>query len=131
MALLIRWLFAFILVAATYNPTQWNFVRWSSANYQDRLSIVVLAGIVLFIAYVIFFRATLRSIGPFGMIQVLALLGGIVWVLYDLGWLNLDNPGQMTWLGIIALSAVLGVGLSWSIIRRKLSGQVDMDDVEE
>ena len=30
-----------------------------------------------------------------------------------------------------ALSIVLGIGLSWSIVRRNLSGQVDMDDVEE
>lgn len=131
MALFIRWLFAFVLVAATYNPTPYNYVRWAAENYQTTLSITVLLGIVLFIAYVIFFRATLRSIGPFGMILVLALLGGIVWVLYDFGLLNLEDPGQMTWLGIVALSAVLGVGLSWSIIRRRLSGQVDMDDVDE
>ncbi|MEM6323436.1 MAG: DUF6524 family protein [Pseudomonadota bacterium] len=131
MALLIRCLAAFVLVAATYNPTRWNFIRWASENYLTSLSITVLLGLILFIGYVIFFRATLRSIGPFGMFLVVALLAGIVWVLYDLGWLDLENPAQMTWLGIIALSAVLGVGLSWSIIRRRLSGQVDMDDVEE
>jgi len=131
MALLIRWVFAFVLVVATYNPTPYNYVGWAAETYQETLSMVVLGGIVLFIGYVIFFRATLRSIGPFGMILVLALLGGIVWVLYDFGWLSLQNSNQMTWLGIIALSAVLGIGLSWSIIRRQLSGQVDMDDVEE
>ncbi len=25
----IRWLIAFILIAATYHPTQYNLVRWS------------------------------------------------------------------------------------------------------
>ena len=32
---------------------------------------------------------------------------------------------------LIALSLIMGVGLSWSIIRRRLSGQLDVDDVEE
>jgi hypothetical protein len=35
------------------------------------------------------------------------------------------------WIGIFALSLVLGIGLSWSIVRRKLSGQADVDDVDE
>ena len=32
---------------------------------------------------------------------------------------------------LMPLSVVLGIGLSWSLIRRHLTGQVDMDDVEE
>jgi hypothetical protein len=34
-------------------------------------------------------------------------------------------------LGILALSLVMGIGLSWSLIRHRLSGQADMDDVWE
>ncbi len=131
MALLIRWLFAFVLVVATYNPTRWNYIRWAEETYEDRLSLVVLFGLVLFVGYVIFLRATLRSIGPFGMFLVLAIVAVLVWVLYDVGLLSMRDPDQMVWLGIVALSAVLGTGLSWSIIRRRLSGQYDMDDVDE
>lgn len=131
MALLIRWLFAFVLIVATYNPTPWNYIRWAEANYDARLSVVALLGLILFVGYVIFLRATLRSIGAFGMLLVLALVAGIVWVLIDMGWVSLESPDQMVWLGIIALSLVLGTGLSWSIIRRRLSGQYDMDDVDE
>ena len=76
-------------------------------------------------------RATLRSIGPFGMGLVLALVAALLWVLYDFGWLNLENQAANLWLGLIALSLVLGVGLSWSHIRRAISGQADMDDVDE
>ena len=35
------------------------------------------------------------------------------------------------WLGLLALSFVLGIGLSWSIVRRAVSGQADVDDVED
>lgn len=131
MGFLIRWLFAFVLLAAAYNPTQWNFVRWAMANYTDMLSVTVLVGLVLFVGYIIYLRATLRSIGVFGMILVMAVAGTLIWVLFDQGFISLENPTVNTWLGIVILSIVLAIGLSWSIVRRKLSGQADVDDVDE
>ena len=131
MSFLLRWLFAFVLLAATYNPTQWNFAKWAMANFSSQMPLVVLFGILITIGYIIYLRATLRSIGLFGMVLVLALVGAILWVLWDFGLLDLSNQKLATWIGIFALSLVLGTGLSWSIIRRKLSGQVDMDDVEQ
>lgn len=131
MGFLTRWLFAFCLLAATYNPTPYNFVRWSLDYGQENLSIAVLFGLLLVIGYIIYLRATLRSIGAFGMCLVLALVAALLWVLYDLGILTLDDPGLNTWIGLFALSIVLGVGLSWSIVRRRLSGQADVDDVDE
>jgi len=97
MGFVIRWIFAFILLAATYNPTEWNFVRWSMANFDTNLSMTVLFGLVLLVGYIIYLRATLRSIGVFGMMLVLAVVGTLIWVLF----------------------------------RRRLSGQADMDDVDE
>lgn len=129
MGFLMRWLFAFVLVAATYNPTEFNFVRWATTS--DQLSITVLAGLVLLVGYIIYLRATLRSIGAFGMALILAVVGAILWVLYDFGLLDLQNQTLTVWIGIFALSLVLGIGLSWSIVRRKLSGQADVDDVDE
>ena len=75
--LLIRWLFSFALIALTYNPTDWNFVRWASANYETHLSVVVLLALILFILYIIFLRATLNSIGAAGMVLILA----VIWVI--------------------------------------------------
>ena len=128
---LLRWFFAFVLLAASYNPTEWNYVRWAMTGWGDQKSLIVLCGILLGIGYIIYLRATLRSIGGFGMALVLALVGALLWVLYDFGLLSLDNRNMNVWLGIIALSLVLGVGLSWSHVRRALSGQSDMDDVDE
>jgi len=126
-----RWAFAFILLAATYNPTEWNYSRWATDFYETQTPMVVFFGLLLFIGYIIYFRATLRSIGGFGMLLVAALVASLVWVLYDFGLLSLENRKAQVWLGIFSLSVVLGIGLSWSIIRRKLSGQVDMDDLDD
>ena len=129
MGLVLRWVFAFGLIAATYNPTEYNFVRWAATS--DQLSVTVLVGLGLLVGYIIYLRATLRSIGAFGMMLILAIVGALLWVLYDFGLLDLQNRNLTVWIGIFALSAVLGIGLSWSIVRRRLSGQTDEDDIDE
>lgn len=131
MGFVLRWLCAFVLLAATFNPTAYNYTNWVTAYGGANLSVAVLAGLLLLIGYIIYLRATLSSIGAFGMLLVLALVGAGLWVLYDLGVLRLDNSSFNVWLALAALSFVLGVGLSWSHVRRALSGQSDMDDVDE
>ncbi|MGR3468521.1 MAG: DUF6524 family protein [Shimia sp.] len=139
MGFLFRWLFAFLLVALTYNPTPYNYVAWGVRNWrlwqetpeEARLSFVALAGLVLLVGYIIYLRATLRSIGVIGMVLVLAMVGACLWVASDLGWLSLANRTANMWIGIVALSFMLGIGMSWSIVRRMLTGQSDMDDVSE
>ncbi len=126
-----RWAVAFALLAITFNPTRYNYIGWAQRNFNDHMPIAILAGLILLVGYIIYLRATLRSIGAFGMALVLALVGALVWVLYDYELLNLTQTSDMVWLGLIALSLVLGVGLSWSHVRRYLSGQSDMDDVDE
>ncbi len=131
MGIFLRWLFAFLLVAASFNPTRWNYVGWAMDNYVEETPITVLLGLILIIGYVIYLRATFRSIGAFGMFLVAAVVGALIWVLIDWGWLSLDNQDLNMWLGIFALSVVLGIGLSWSFVRRALSGQFDVDDADE
>ena len=131
MGVFLRWLCAFMLLSVTYNPTPWNYVRWTLDHYQQFLSMAVLLGLILSIGYIIYLRATIRSIGGFGMFLVLSVIAALLWVLYDLGLLDLDNRNVNVWLGILALSVVLGIGLSWSHVRRQLTGQADVDDVDE
>ena len=128
---LFRWLAAAVLVFATYNPTQWNLYQWGLANWETNLPVVVLLSLILLIGYIIYLRATFRSIGAVGVVLIAALLGAIVWVLVDNGLLDLNNATLLTWLGLLALSLVLAIGLSWSIFRRYLTGQADIDDVDE
>jgi len=131
MSFLLRWLFAFALIAATFNPTQWNFVQWAKTNFSQEMPITVLLGLILFVGYVIYIRATIRSIGLFGMSLVFAVFAALIWVLYDRGILSLNNSDLNVWMGILALSLILGIGLSWSFVRRSLSGQYDVDDADE
>lgn len=130
-AFVLRWLVAFALLTATFNPTEWNYTRWVRMHFYDEMPLAVLLGLLLLVGYIIYLRATLRSIGAVGMTLVLSLVASLLWVLHDYGVLALDNRARNTWLGLLALSLVLGIGLSWSHVRRRLSGQADMDDVDE
>ena len=127
----LRWLGAFGLLSVTFNPSRWNYTLWARDNFDEQMPLAVLLGLVLSVGYIIYLRATLRSIGAFGMGLVLAVVAALVWVLHDFGVLTLTNPSANVWLGLIVLSLVLGIGLSWSHVRRRLSGQADMDDVDE
>ncbi|MEP2639823.1 DUF6524 family protein [Roseobacter sp.] len=131
MGFLTRWAFAFVLLALTFNPTPYNYIQWVRDYGGTNLSVAVLLGLVLAIGYIIYLRATLRSIGAGGMVLVLAVVGALIWVLHDLGVLRLNNSSLNVWLGVLALSVVLGIGLSWSHVRRALSGQSDVDDVDD
>lgn len=129
--ILIRWAAALILVFITYNPLELGYFTWAMNNYSTNLSVVILLGLVLFVAYAVFVRATLQSIGKVGIGMVVAVIAVLLWVFYDKGLLDPGNATVMTWIGLIGLSFVLGIGLSWSIIRRRISGQLDVRDSDD
>lgn len=130
MGFLIRWASAFFLLALTFNPTQWNYTRWALDNWEEQLPLAVLAGLVLLVAYVLFFTALLRGIGGMGVVLILAVAAALIWVLVDFGWLNLSDPTANTWMALVALSVVLAVGMYWGILWRRLSGQLEVDEDE-
>lgn len=126
-----RWLFAFVLISATYNPTPWNFTQFAVTNFEQELPSIVLSGLLLFIGYILFLRATLRSIGGFGMLMIFAVVAALSWVMIDMRIFNVSNQDVKIWLGILAVSFVLGVGLSWGFVQRTFRGEYEVDDTDE
>lgn len=127
----LRVVFAIVLVLMIFNPSGYSYFHWVyGADWSVNLPLKVLAGVVLLIGILVCGRATYRSIKVIGVVLVAALLAAIVWVAYDAGMLNVKDPGVMQWVILIAIGFILGVGLSWSIVRRMLSGQLDVDDAD-
>ena len=81
-----------------------------------QLWLTVFPGLFPRIGRIIHLRATLRSIGGIGMTLTARLIAALIRVLID--------------FGILALSAVPGTG-GRSPVRRRRSGQSDMDGVKE
>ena len=130
MGILLRWLGAFLLLAAIFNPTSWNYVTWARNSWADQMPLIVFSGLILAVAAMVYLVATMRSIGLLGAVVIAAIFGAGLWVLTDWGLLGLENSALNIWLGIIALSLILGVGMSWSILRQRLSGQQTTDEVD-
>lgn len=127
----LRFFFAVVLVFATYNPEGWSYFDWGLRHISQFSPLKALVGIVLIIGWVIYLRATLRSLGGLGILLAAGLCGVLVWLVVDWGWIRPDNARTISYLLLVIISAVLAVGLSWSHVRRRLSGQTDVDEVDE
>ena len=127
----IRFLFAGLLVGGTYNHSSYSYTHWVLTGFPDSVNAInAFVGIVLIIGWVIYLRATWNSLGPIGLLLALAFFGVFVWVMIDIGLLSTDNTGIISWIILFITSAILAVGMSWSHIRRRMTGQIDMDEVD-
>lgn len=64
------------------------------------------------------------------MIPATAFCGMLIWLGVDIGSIPADSVEAIPRLILVVMSIVLATGMSWSHIRRRLSGQADVDDVE-
>lgn len=127
----LRFAAALALVLLTFNPSGWSYFHWVQAALAEVTPPLVLAGLALLIGWVVFLRATLRSLGVGGVLLALAFFGVLVWVVVWYGWLSMQNTRALVWIALVIIAAVLSMGMSWSHIRRRLSGQADVDQVDE
>lgn len=127
----LRFMFALILVLATYNPTGYSYIGWVLRVFPGIGPVMALSGVALAIGWIIFIRASLRSLGVVGMLLSSAVVACLIWLFVDRGWLDLKNLPALSWVILVCVAAILAVGMSWSLIRRRMSGQVDTDDVDE
>lgn len=125
-----RFIASLFLVLITYNPTPYSFIGW--LNHGRETGALgpehFVVGIALLIGWVILLAATSRSLGAFGLILGGALLGGVVWLLIDLGLLSVSSFSSATWVSLICVALLLAIGLSWSHVWRRLTGQFEVDD---
>lgn len=129
MSFLVRWLAAVFAVFATYNPSGYSYLHWVTDTASGQWAFKVSAGVALVIFYVIYFRATIRSIGVIGMGLTVSMLGAGTWVLADAGMLDLDAPAVLETVVLTGLASLIAVGISWSHVRNRISGQIDSDDI--
>ncbi|MDH3507168.1 MAG: DUF6524 family protein [Gammaproteobacteria bacterium] len=127
----VRFAIALALVLATWNPIDLNYIDLARQHWAEQAAVVFFFGIVLIICWVVFLRATLRSLGPVGITLAVAMAGAILWLLLDFNLVDLSNRTAMEWILLVLLSAILCAGMSWSHLRRRWAGQADVDDIDE
>lgn len=126
-----RWLFATVLVFGTYNPTRFSYFKWVFTGEHSFGPVVALIGVILLIGWIIYLRATFLSLGWLGIILGTALFACVIWLLVDLKLLSINSANAFSWVALILISLLLALGMSWSHIRRRLTGQIDTDDLDD
>jgi hypothetical protein len=126
---LIRLAVALALVALTYNPTGHSFVHWVAGSLPHVTPPQAIAGLVLIGAWGFFLHATWQSLGTAGILLAGSLSAAFIWLFVTWGWFNLKDTSVMSWVALTALAVILAIGLSWSTLRRRVTGQSDVETV--
>jgi hypothetical protein len=122
---------AVVVVLLTYNPTGHSYYHWIADGFPSITPVEAVVGVVLLIAWAVLLTATARSIGVIGIALALAFFAAVIWMLTSWGWFDPRNPKTMTWVGLTVCAIVLAIGMSWSHVRRRLTGQADVDQVDD
>lgn len=126
--LLQRWLFAVFIVFATYNPSGMSFVHWTVSPNSNK-TVVAAVGVALLGIFIFLARSTWRSMKLIGITITATFFILFSVMLIDLGVISLASPEVLEVIALVVIASTLAVGLSFSAIRARLSGQVDSDDV--
>ena len=127
---LLRFVFAIIMVFASYNPEGVSYYHWVSGSLADFSVLKAFIGVILLIGWIILIRATIGSLGAIGILLAAAFFGLAIWLVIDVLGLSTDSFRVISYIIEIMLASVLSIGVSWSHVRRRISGQLDTDEVE-
>ena len=126
----LRFLFAFLLVLLTYNPSGYSFFHWLHQNLHALTPYIAIAGLALVIGWVIYLKAMLTSLGLVGVILASAFFACIIWLLIYWQIIDLHNTSAVAWAVEILLALLLTLGMCWSYFNRRMSGQVDVSEID-
>lgn len=123
---LVRIALALVLVYATFNPTGYSLFHWITAAPVAVTPGQVLALIALAIGWLICLRTAFIAMGKLGLALGVALFAVLVWFLVDHDLVSLSGSG-IVWVGLTVVGLLLGLGLSWSLLRAKATGQIEVN----
>lgn len=117
---------ALALVLLTFNPSGHSFFHWITAPPPGLTAAKALAGVALLIGWVICLRSAYVALGRLGLVLGSALLAALVWQLVSWKFIDVGGGSALTWIALIMVGILLGIGLSWSLVRARITGQVEV-----
>lgn len=119
---------------AIYNPFGGMSIYhlWTKTNgmiaWSDSAKFLMTAAVIITLLLVMV--ATYMALRLSGLVVLMLLIGGVLWVLHQNGLLDVTNPSAWKYLPQPLLAVVWTVGLQWPKIKAAITGQLTTDDVE-
>jgi len=123
--ILVRMLAVLFLVAATYNPSGYSYWHWAFRGNADYWALKIFLGLLIIFGFVFCLYATWRSLRLLLSVPLLLVIAACLWLLSDWNIIDLSDWLQRTLALEAGLVVLLGTGVSFSLIRYRLSGQLD------
>ncbi len=115
---------AIFLVLATFNPSGTSFVHWILAAPIAFSPGKALTALLLLVAWFLCLRTAFISLGKIGLLLGIAVFAALIWLLVDQNLLSVAGTA-IVWVVLIVVGILLGLGLSWSLLRAKVTGQIE------
>lgn len=126
----IRFVFAIVVVFCSYNPEGYSYFHLATNDLSSFNIYKAFFGIILLIGWAILIRATLGSLGAIGLSLTTLFFGLLIWLIIDVLGLTANSMRGISYIVEIMIASVLSIGVSWSHIRRRISGQLDTDELD-
>jgi hypothetical protein len=126
----LRFIIAIIIVYATYNPSGYSFLDWALNTASGNNVFKAFIGILLLIGWAVYIRATRRSLGMIGVVLATSFFSILLWLLIDLQIIPANSVNAVVYIVLLVIGCLLATGMCWSHIRRRISGQIDVDDTD-
>jgi len=128
---LLRFVMALVIVLLTYNPSGLSFFHWARDAFLGSSlgPLHALVGLLLLGGWILFVRATMQSLGLLGVVLTGAVFAVLVWMLFFYDVVQQSSSNTLLWIALVGVAVVLTFGMSWAHIRRRLSGQSTVDEI--
>jgi len=123
LGVVVRTLVCFFIVFGTWNPTDYCFVWWAMHDPGATAPEIAAAGSTLFGLYVFFGRIAWLSLGPDGITAALGILIAGYLTLYEFNIIDIWQRETFIYMLLSTLAFILAIGLAWSLMKRRISGQ--------
>jgi hypothetical protein len=121
--ILVRTLACFLLVFATWNPTGYSYLSWARHSPWATTPEIAAAGAMLLALHILFVRIAWLSLGADGISAALAIgLAGLL-TLWEFDLVDLRQSAVWPYLLLMGFALLLAVGVTWSLLKRRIVGQ--------
>ncbi len=122
----IRWLWCALLVFATFNPTGYSYYHWVMEPNAGAASLKVLVGVILLTGDIALLRMMMVSVGYQGTGAIFSVIAVVLFSAVELGIIERTGVLWNAYWLLFILVTVLAVGLNWSHVQLRITGERDV-----